>query len=102
MHDEIFDNLIKSKSFQKFRQEIHDYIHLSIQLARDEVEEIHENLESRIQPGRKAPSISLPYYRKQQKIIQKLSRPMQFHSPEKAKKDEEQKRQAEFTIYDIK
>jgi hypothetical protein len=102
MHDVIFENLSKSKSFQKFRQEIHDYINLSIQLARDEVEEIYENLESKIQPGKKTTSISLPYYQKQQKIIHKLSRPMQLHSPEKARKEEEQKKQAEFTIYDIK
>jgi nucleoside-diphosphate-sugar epimerase len=98
----IADNLKNSKSFQKFRQEIHDYIHLSVQLARDEVEDIYENLEAKILAGKKSSEISLPYYRKQQKIIQKLSRPMQLHSPEKAIKDQERKKQAEFTIYDIK
>jgi len=102
MHLQISENLKKSKSFQKFKQEIHDYIHLSIQLAIDEVEDIYENLEKKILVGKKSPSISLPYYQRQQKIIQKLSRPMQVHSPEKAKKDEEKKRQTEFTIYDIK
>jgi len=102
MYSLISENLKNSKSFQKFKQEIHDYIHLSIQLAIDEVEDIYENLDKKILAGKATPSISLPYYRKQQKIIQKLSRPMQLHSPEKAKKDEEQKKQTEFTIYDIK
>ncbi|MEA3477991.1 MAG: hypothetical protein U9R60_07420 [Bacteroidota bacterium] len=102
MDDLITDKLKSVKPFQKLKQELHDYIHLSIQLAIDEVEDMYENLEQKILSGKQIPSISLPYYRKQLKIIHKLSRPMQLHSPEKARKEEEQKKQTEFTIYDIK
>jgi hypothetical protein len=93
------NELTKSGTIKKFRQELHDYVNISIQLAIDEVENIYENLEKTIPLETLSTRISLPYYKRQHRIIRELSRPMQLHGPEEEKKQKEKK---EYTLYDIR
>ena len=72
-----------------------------MQVDRDYVEEIFEDLEKKISPEKRSASISLPYYRKQQKLIRKLSRPFQEYTRERSKK-EDKKNDGDFSIYDMR
>lgn len=85
---------------RKMQLYIHDYIEISMQLARDYIEEVFEDLEKKIPPEKRSASISLPYYKKQQKFIRKLSRPFQEYTKERSKKED--KDDGEFSIYDMK
>ncbi|MEN8226359.1 MAG: NAD(P)-dependent oxidoreductase [Bacteroidota bacterium] len=97
---DVVDTLSLDDHTRKMQLYIHDYIEISMQLARDYVEEIFEELENKIPPEKRASSISLPYYKKQQKLIRKLSRPFQEYTKERSKKKE--KKDGEFSIYDMR
>jgi len=97
---EVMTFLYENDPAKKMQLYVHDYIEISMQLAMDYVEEIFEDLEAKIPPGKRRRSISLPYYRKQQKYIQKLSKPYQDYSQNLDKKSE--KKKGEFSIYDMK
>lgn len=99
--EEVVKALQLDEKTKKMQLYIHDYIEISMQLARDYVEEIFENLEKKIPPEKRSASISLPYYRKQQNFIRKLSRPFQEYTRDRSKK-EDKKKDKEFSIYDMK
>ncbi len=99
--EEVVDSLMSDEKTKKMQIYIHDYIEISMQLARDYIEEIFENLEKKIPPEKRSSSISLPYYKKQQTFIRKLSRPFQEYTRERSKK-EDKKKDGDFSIYDMK
>ncbi len=98
---EVLTELSTGEKTSKMQIHIHDYIEISMQLARDYVEEIFEVLEKKIPPEKRASSISLPYYKKQQALILKLSKPYQEYTKDQWEK-EEKKKDGEFSIYDIR
>jgi len=98
---EVVDALYADEKTRKMQIYIHDYVEISMQIARDYMEEIFENLEKKIQPDKRSSSISLPYYKKQQGLILKLSRPFQAYTGDRSKK-EDKKKDADFSIYDMK
>lgn len=100
INDEVTAFLYEEDPAKKMQLYVHDYIEISMQLAMDYVDEIFEDLEEKIPPGKRRGSISLPYYKKQQKYIQKLSKPYQDYSTNLEKKSE--KKKGEFSIYDMK
>jgi nucleoside-diphosphate-sugar epimerase len=69
----VVDELLKTKDFQKLKQEIYDYIGLTIQLATDEMENIFEGLEMKLTPEKIAHMRSLHTKENRQKMIEKLS-----------------------------
>jgi hypothetical protein len=60
-----------------------------------------EYLEKKIPAEKRSASISLPYYKKQQKLIRNLSRPFQEYTLEKSGKDKK-KKDGDFSIYDMR
>ena len=101
INTEVVASLFADDHTRKMQLYIHDYIEISMQVARDYVEEIFEDLEKKISPEKRSASISLPYYRKQQKLIRKLSRPFQEYTRERSKK-EDKKNDGDFSIYDMR
>jgi len=97
---QVVDFLLSDEKTRKMQMYIHDYIEISMQLARDYIEEVFENLEIKIPPEKRSASISLPYYKKQQKLIRKLSRPFQEYTRNRSKKED--KNDDGFSIYDMK
>lgn len=97
----VVDHLLSNEETMKMQLYIHDYIEISMQLAHDYIEEIFEDLEKKIPPEKRSASISLPYYKKQQKLIRKLSRPFQEYTIDRSKK-EEKKQEGDFSIYDMR
>ena len=100
INNEIVEALYTDDETKKMQLYIHDYVEISMQLARDYMEEIFENLEKKIQSDKRSSSISLPYYKKQQGFIRKLSRPFQEYTRERKKKED--KKDGDFSIYDMK
>jgi nucleoside-diphosphate-sugar epimerase len=100
INNEVVDDLMKSDQNRKMQLYIHDFIELSIQVAQDYIEEVFEELERKIPPEKRSSSISLPYYKKQQKLIQKLSRPYQEYNAEST--TDKKKKDGEFSIYDMR
>lgn len=97
----VVQHLKSDEQTAKMQLYIHDYIEISMQLAHDYVEEIFEDLEKKIPPEKRSGSISLPYYKKQQSLIRKLSRPFQEYTIDRSKK-EEKKQEGDFSIYDMR
>ena len=98
---EVVHSLSVDEQTKKMQLYIHDYIEISMQIARDYVEEVFENLEKKIPPEKRSSSISLPHYKKQQKFIRKLSRPFQEYTMDRSKK-EDRKKDEDFSIYDMR
>jgi len=101
INNEVVEMLMKTEKTRKMQMYIHDFVEISMQLAHDYVEEIFEDLEKKIPPEKRSASISLPYYKKQQKFIRKLSRPFQEYTKDKSGKDKKRK-DGEFSIYDMR
>lgn len=101
INEKVIASLQAGEATRKMQLYIHDYIEISLQLARDYIEEIFEYLEKKIPPEKRSASISLPYYKKQQKLIRKLARPFQEYTRDRTKK-EEKKEDGEYSIYDMK
>ncbi len=73
LNEIITSELFSKKELQAMKQEIYDYVSMTIQLAQDEVEDIYETLEQKI-PRDKIPDSSLvPDCRELQKLIRQLS-----------------------------
>jgi hypothetical protein len=71
--DIICDHLGSLKELQNIRQEIYDYVGLTIQLAQDEVEDLYENLLKKISIEKIAESPLLPDCTELKKMIRQLS-----------------------------
>lgn len=98
---EVVAKLNADDQISKMQLYIHDYIEISMQLARDYAEEVFEDLEKKIPAEKRAASISLPHYKKKQKRIRELSMPFQeYNFPGTGKN--KKKNDGEFSIYDMK
>lgn len=74
LFDETIINILKNKTaLSKMSQEIYDYITLTLQLARDEIEDVYENLEHKLSQYRIADMAVLIDNKKREEMIQKLS-----------------------------
>ncbi len=71
--DLICDHLGSVKEIQNIKQEIYDYVGLTIQLAQDEVEDLYENLLNKISIEKIAESPLLPDCTELKKMIRQLS-----------------------------
>lgn len=69
----IVKELLSVSELSRYKQEIYDYIGLSIQLAIDETEDIYENLEEKLNPEKLASLKSLKERENRKKFIEKLS-----------------------------
>jgi len=65
--------LYEREELGKFRQEIYDYIGLTIQLARDEIEELYEDLVLRMPQSQIATAVPIPDCTRLQKLIRQFS-----------------------------
>jgi len=87
LNEIIVNELLKIQELSSLKQEIYDYIGLSIQLAIDETENIYEELEQKLSPDKIASIHSLKEADNRKKFIEKLS--TFYHdaeeSPEKEK-----------------
>lgn len=69
----ITSELLSKKELRAIKQEIYDYISMTIQLAQDEVEDLYETLEQKIPRDRIPEKSLLPDCRELQKLIRQLS-----------------------------
>jgi len=72
LNEIIVSELLKIKELITLKQEIYDYIGLSIQLAIDETENIYEDLEKKLSPEKIASIHSLKEVENRKKFIEKL------------------------------
>jgi nucleoside-diphosphate-sugar epimerase len=84
----IIKNLLSIKALSKIKQEIYDYVGLTIQLAQDEIEDLYENLLKRMPRDKISESSLLPDCKELQKMIRQLSAFYQI-SPDEGKYYEE-------------
>jgi len=73
LNEIIVSELLKIKELNNYKQEIYDYIGLSIQLAIDETENIYEDLEQKLSPEKIATIHSLKEVENRKKFFEKLS-----------------------------
>ena len=97
----IMTELLSVKELKKMRQEIHDYIELSIQLAQDEMEDIFEELEQKLPYERIIKLPAPPDIEKRQKLILKLSTPYQVYS-EDPKIEKYHTKLDKYSLYDMR
>ena len=71
--DIIINELISDKDLKKIRQEIYQYIGLTIQIAQDEIEDLYENLLQKIPVDKIDKSSLLPDCKELQQKIRQLS-----------------------------
>ena len=69
----IIKNLITVKDLTSIKQDIYDYIGLTIQLAQDEIEDLYENLLKKMPRDKISESSLLPDCKELQKMIRQLS-----------------------------
>ena len=84
----IIAELISIKDLYNIKQDIYDYIGLTIQLAQDEIEDLYENLLQKIPREKISESSLLPDCKELQRKIRQLSAFYQI-SPEDGKYDED-------------
>ena len=84
----IIKNLTSVDSLINIKQDIYDYVGLTIQLAQDEIEDLYENLLKKISRDKISESSLLPDCKELQKMIRQLSAFYQI-SPEEGKYYEE-------------
>ena len=75
---DIFDDIItttirENKVFKNLEQELYDYISLTLQLARDEIEDVYENLENKLTQYKIADMPLFMDPKKREDFIKKLS-----------------------------
>ncbi|MBL1211848.1 MAG: NAD(P)-dependent oxidoreductase [Ignavibacteriae bacterium] len=71
--DVILKNFISKKSMSEIKQELYDYIGLTIQMAQDEVEDLYDNLIHKMPKNKFSESSLLPDCNELQKMIKQLS-----------------------------
>ena len=76
--------MVSIKDLREIKQEIYDYVGLTIQLAQDEIEDLYENLLQKMPRDKVAESPLMPDCKKLQKMIRQLSAFYQI-SPEEGK-----------------
>jgi len=69
----IISDLKTKKEMKGMEQELHDYISLTIQIAKDEIEDVYENLENKLSQYKIADMHVLLNYKKKEEMIKKLS-----------------------------
>jgi hypothetical protein len=84
----LIKNLSSLKKLKSFKRDIYDYIGLTIQLAQDEVEDLYDNLISKIPKDKIPASALIPDCKELQKMIRQLSAFYQI-SPESGEYYEE-------------
>lgn len=84
----LIKNLSSIKKMKHFKRDIYDYIGLTIQLAQDEVEDLYDNLISKIPKDKIPASALIPDCKELQKMIRQLSAFYQI-SPESGEYYEE-------------
>lgn len=67
----ILQNLVKE--FSRIKQDIYDYISLTTQLAQDEIEDLYEDLLTKMPKNKISESALLPACKELQKMIRQLS-----------------------------
>jgi chromosomal replication initiation ATPase DnaA len=80
----IITELTSTKELRNIKQDIYDYIGLTIQLAQDEIEDLYENLLQKMPRDKIAESSMLPDCKELQRKIRQLSAFYQI-SPDEAK-----------------
>ncbi|MCW9096469.1 MAG: hypothetical protein OQJ93_03690, partial [Ignavibacteriaceae bacterium] len=80
----IIAELISIKDLSNIKQDVYDYIGLTIQLAQDEIEDLYENLLQKMPRDKIAESSMLPDCEELQRKIRQLSAFYQI-SPDEAK-----------------
>lgn len=86
----IIENLIVIQCLKNIKQEIYDYVGLTIQLAQDEIEDLYDSLLKKMPRDKISESSLLPDCKELQKMIRQLSAFYQI-SPEEGKYYEELK-----------
>lgn len=84
----IIEKLMTIKKLVQFKQDIYDYIGLTIQLAQDEIEDLYEDLIKKIPKDKISKEALLPDCKELQKMIRQLSAFYQI-APEEGKNYEE-------------
>jgi UDP-glucose 4-epimerase len=69
----IINDLTQKKELKKLKQEVYDYIGLTIQIAQDEVEDVYENLEQQLSPQKIIQLNQLNASRSRQKMIKEFA-----------------------------
>jgi hypothetical protein len=71
--DVIVNSLLENKNTSKIKQEVYDYIAMTIQLAQDEIEDLYDSLTAKLPKEKLVSSELLPDCKKLQKMIKQLS-----------------------------
>lgn len=72
-NDTIIQHLLAMKEFMKIKQEVYDYIGLTIQLAQDAIEDLYDKLIEKMPAEKISESALLPDCKELQKMIRQLS-----------------------------
>ncbi len=95
------NHLRKNTKLSKNKQDIHDYVGLSVQLAQDTFEDYFENFEETIPHKKGTCKMKDPDIEKREKLIMKLSSPFQTYSEDTDKEKKESKTKS-YSIYDMR
>lgn len=97
----ITNQLGLDEKLSKNKQEIHDYVGLSIQLAKDAFEDYFEEFEKSIPHKKGAEMMKEPDIEKSEKLILKLSSPYQTYSGD-GDEEQKQRKTKDYSIYDMR
>lgn len=85
-NDIIVNNLTSKSNLQRYRQEINDYVSISLQIASDEIEDLYEKLDEKIRDVKTAQIPYLQEGRELEHLIEQLAAFYQVFPEEQYKK----------------